>query len=438
MKIGILLLVMAVTPVWRAEVILGETSSIDPARAREYFEDLKRISDGDAGHLWGVPLYGPTIFVDPNSRFVVANQMDRDGRLTADQGVYVGTLEPAANISNTATEWSGTMWTMVNWDAISPTDPYDRARLLIHESWHRIQKDLGIPSVMTSNAYLDEKDGRIYLLLEFRALVGALLAKEPSAQAEAISDALTLRLYRQSLYPKNNENAFERHEGMAEYTGLKLCGITDSLLVRIAAKKLQLGESYDGLANSFAYLTGPAFGLLLDHYNPQWRGAVRSGSDLPALLAAAISWQAPAEKEQLHKAADLAGNKYEATKLIAEETAQAQQQEQTVETYRNRLLTHGRLLIKNNNLNFSFNPLEKLISFDTTGVIYKTMRLTGDFGVLEVTDGILRTNDWQLFVAVAPDQITGNPATWAGYRLQLQPGWQIVSSGRGTFVIEKK
>ena len=438
MKTGIMLFLLAFGPVWCTEAVSGETAAIDPARARQYFEDIKKISDADGGHLWGVPLYGPTIFVDPNSRSVVANQMDQDRQLTADQGVYVGKLEQAANISNTAVEWSGTLWTMVNWNALSDTDPYDRARLLIHESWHRVQQEIGIPATTTANVHLDEKDGRIYLLLEFRALGRALLAKEASAQREAIGDALTLRQFRQSQYPNNNENAFERHEGLAEYTGLKLCGLSDSMLVRIAARKLQLGESNDGFANSFAYLTGPALGLLLDHYNAHWRDKVRSGVNLPDLLADAINWQSPVGKEQLQKAAELAGQKYEATKLTADEISRAEQQKSTVAEFRNRLQVHGRLLIPNNNLNFSFNPQEKLISFDTVSVIYRTMRLTGDFGVLEVTDGILRTNDWQYFIAVAPGQVSGNPLVWEGYRLQLQSGWQIVPGSPGVFVIEKK
>ena len=81
--------------------------------------------------------------------------------------------------------------------------------------------------------------------------------------------------------------------------------------------------------------------------------------------------------------------------------------------------------------------MEPLITFDSTGVIYKTMRITGDFGILEATDGILRTNDWQYFVAVAPDQITGDPIAWQGYSLQLHPGWLIKPSGKGIFIIAK-
>jgi hypothetical protein len=414
------------------------TGSIDPAKARMYFAELKAISDADNGKLWGVQLYGPTMFVDPDSRSIVANQPDQGGQLTASDGILVGKLGPEVITANTASEWSGTFWTMVSWNALSDTDPYERARLLVHESWHSIQKELGIPSAITSNIYLDEPEGRISLIMEFRALSRALLATNKAEQREAIADALVIQQYRQSIFPHNNENAFEKHEGMAEYTGLKLCGPPDSLLIRFAARKLELGESNDGLANSFAYLTGPAWGLLLDQYATEWRAQVCKGSELPTLLAAAINWQAPTGNEQIKAAIDLTDAKYGKAKLLEDEKAQAAIQKKIIDGYRERFLTNDRLVIQNNNLQFSFNPQEKLIPLDSTGVIYKTMRLSGDFGVLEVTEGILRTNDWQYFIIPAPEKITENPIVGDGFKLRLNSGWQVVAKTKGIFILEKK
>ena len=431
-----IILALAITATANAEAV----SPIDLALARQYFDDLKNTSDTDAGKLWGVRLYGPTFFVDPDSRFMVANQADKDGRLKAEDGVFIGTLEPSVNIANSSLEWSGTDWTIVNWNSLSPTDPYDRMRLLVHESWHRVQDEIGFPSATSSNVYLDDKDGRIYLLLEFRALSKALMAKDSSTQAEAIGDALTFRMYRQSLHPGNNENAFERHEGMAEYTGLKLCGLPDSLLCIIAAKKLQLGEQSSGLANSFAYLTGPALGLLLDRLSPGWRIKVREGVDLPDLLASSINWKKPDNAQQLKAAVDATGGKYNASELFAAESIRSLRQDQAYEAFKDRLQTDGRLIIPNNNLKFGFNPDENLVAFDTTGVIYKTLRLSGDFGILEADSGIVRENNWQYFMAVAPapDKIAGDTLVWPGYRLILNPGWKIELKKPRIYIIANK
>jgi hypothetical protein len=417
-------------------VATADTQSINLAQARQYFSELKRISDADGGKLWGVTLYGPVMFIDPQSRLIVANRPDHDGKLTANDSVYTGIPGAGFSPSNTAMTWSGTFWTAITWNALSEDDQYDRARLMVHECWHRIQKEIGIPAAVTSNTYLDDVDGRVSMLLEFRALSRALLADRKSEQTEAISNALTIRKYRQSQFPNNNENAFERHEGLAEYTGLKLCGLPDSMLIRIAAKKLQLAENKEGLANSFAYLTGPALGLLLDRYDDNWHSEIRNGSDLPTLLAAAIDWPAPDDNEQLKDAAKQIGIEYGAAALLANEKNNKADLLQVIDEYRNRLASRGQLLIPNDNLQFSFNPQEKLIVLDTMGVIYKTMRLTGEFGVLDVTDGILRTNDWQTFIVPVPDTIEGNSFNSDGYKLQLNPGWQIEDKGNGIFIVK--
>jgi hypothetical protein len=409
--------------------------SIDPALAQQYFSELKAISDSDAGQMWGEKLYGPTMFVDPDSRLVVANESDKEGNLKTFKGIYLGNLPVDINISNTAVDWAGSRWTMVCWNAISQTDQYDRQRLLVHESWHRIQNEIGVPSTVTSNAHLDQADGRLWLLLEFRALSRALTAADPATRKDAITNALTFRAYRQSQFSNNNENAFELHEGLAEYTGLKLCGLSDSLLNRIVARKLQLNENSDGLANSFAYLTGPALGLLLDRYDTNWRTAVRAGADLPNLIAGKIKWQILSNNEQLRLEADSAETIYNGTELRNMIATQESNAKRTVEDFKERLKLHGRLIIPNNNLNFSFNPQEKLLDYESIGVIYHTMRLSGDFGVLEVTDGILRTNDWQAFMIPAPGNWESRHITGIGYSAQLNSGWHIISKGNGIFTI---
>jgi hypothetical protein len=42
-------------------------STIDTKLAAQYFSQLKQSSDRDGGKTWGLPLYGPIMFVDPRS-----------------------------------------------------------------------------------------------------------------------------------------------------------------------------------------------------------------------------------------------------------------------------------------------------------------------------------------------------------------------------------
>ncbi len=408
---------------------------IDLTLARQYYAELKKACDADGGKLWGVQLYGPTMIVDPQTFELVANQADRNKKLTEDNGVFIGKIDPEVGMANTAIDWSGTHWTMVRWDALSNTGPIERTMLLIHESWHRIQNELGIQETVTSNVHLDENEGRLLILLEFRALGRAIQATNSRERADAISDALTLRKYRQSQFPANNENAFERSEGIAEYTGMKLCGAPDSLLGKVVVRKLRSGESIEGLANSFAYYTGPAIGLLLDRFGGDWREKVKNGADLPGLLAAAINWHTPEGEAQQKIAFNAIGGKYDVEALRT--VILTQNSGQLAKDIQNRIDKYGKLIIPNNNLQLTFNPQERLVPYDTIGVIYKTIKLSGDFGVLDVTNGIIRENNWTYFMLAAPEKLEGNPIMGEGYTLKLNPGWQVVSKAKGVYLIRK-
>ena len=84
---------------------------IDPARARQYFEERRQALERDGGRLWGVRLDGPMLFVDPETREVVANQADGAGQLSQRGDVFTGRLPKEENIANTAIRWAGVEWT---------------------------------------------------------------------------------------------------------------------------------------------------------------------------------------------------------------------------------------------------------------------------------------------------------------------------------------
>jgi hypothetical protein len=115
--------------------------AIDLKTAAQYFTEAEALSKKDAGKLWGIALHGPMIFVDPGSRMAVANQADGEGRLTAKGPVFVGEIPPDVPTANTAARWAGVEWTMINWPL--PLGAPDRARLMAHELYHRVQDDLG-------------------------------------------------------------------------------------------------------------------------------------------------------------------------------------------------------------------------------------------------------------------------------------------------------
>ena len=113
---------------------------IDLSLAKKYFNEAKTLSDKDNGKLWGVKLYGPILIVDPDSRFIVANEMDNEGKLEKEDELYIGYLSETDMIANTATQWGGKYWMMVMINALSE-NKLARTNLIMHELYHRIQDE---------------------------------------------------------------------------------------------------------------------------------------------------------------------------------------------------------------------------------------------------------------------------------------------------------
>src|SRR3954453_15573606 len=110
------LLAMALLAAARSDAAATTAPAIDPADAAAVFEAARALSARDAGRLWGKPLYGPMLLVDPATRTIVANQKDAAGTLAPVDGhpkLFSGTLPPGVGVANTATNWAGVRWTIL-------------------------------------------------------------------------------------------------------------------------------------------------------------------------------------------------------------------------------------------------------------------------------------------------------------------------------------
>ena len=295
----------------------AQSTSIDTKLAAQYFRQLEQTSDRDGGKTWGLSLYGPMILVDPRSRDVVANQADRENKLVSRDGVFVGMLPTEINPANTALDWAGVQWTMVMW----PVSEFRQARerLLLHECFHRLQAQLKLPARDAVNTHLDTLNGRIWIQMEWRALERALRQTGP-ARKTAIADALLFRHYRRSLFPDsaNNENALELNEGLAEFTGVKLSS-TDLQETALRANLiLRQARSNPTFARSFAYVSGPAYGALLDLSGKPWRASLNPSADLGVLLQQRYNIRSRASEA----AARSALSRYEGEEIVTVETEQ--------------------------------------------------------------------------------------------------------------------
>ena len=411
----------------------AQRPSIDPDRALEYFKQAEELSERDGGRLWRMRLYGPMLFVDRGTRAIVANQADKEGRLRRSGEVFVGSLPLDRNMANTATEWAGVRWTMLIWPV--PSDPQRRARLMMHELFHRVQDDLGLPLSNPENNHLDTRDGRTWLRLEWRAL-GRALSAAGRERIAAVEDALVFRALRRARFSDaaQQERALEFNEGLAEYTGVVLSGLSASH----AAAALKEHENRDTFVRSFAYASGPAYGILLDASDADWRRRLKPGDDLGGLLQAALKIKPP---EISRAAAERRAKPYGGAEVIAAETKRDEDRQRRMDEYRKRFVESPILIVPlSSKVRYSFNP-NGVEGFEDVGSVYRTLRVTDRWGILEVSKPALmiRRDGKVAQVRVpAPADASARAPTGDGWTLQLSEGWELTREGKRDYTITER
>ena len=411
---------------------LAQSSPIDTTLASQYFQEAQAVCNRDNGRLWGVSLCAPMLFVDRKTRTVVANQADKEGILTKDGNVFVGQLPAKVNIANTATEWAGVKWTMVIFPL--PEDKIRRANLMAHEMWHRVQNDIGFPSSGAANNHLDSRDGRMWLQLEWRALAAALMSRGKQRH-QAIADALLFRAYRRAVFPQaaSEEREMEMHEGLAEYTGVRLSG-SPNLNQYVVDKDLKEAAQKQTFVRSFAYASGPAYGILLDETKTNWRKNLKKEDDLGSLLQKRVSIKLPQNIEQ---AAELRAKNYDSDKLRAFETERENNRQKLLAEYRAKLVDGAVLELPILKMSMQMNP-GTLVPLEPIGTVYPDIRIVDAWGILTVTKGALIKSDFSKIYVSAPSSLSAPSIQGDGWTLELNAGWTVAAGERkGDYVVKK-
>ena len=412
------------------------------AAAAQAFTEARKACEEDGGRLWGRPLWGPFMLVDPATRrFVASDAIERRGAGAAaptrpvgagDVEVHVGTLPGNMSVANTASEYAGSRWAMALWPI--PDTAEARRQLLCHELWHRIQPDLGLTLDNPPCDHLDEEQGRLWLRLEMRALAAALRTTDASARRQAVADAALFRAQRRSRYAAGAEaeRKLELTEGLAEYTGLRLSGRDDQ--ASWAAENLLQAEQQESLVRSFAYATGPAYGLLLDEARPGWRKELAGQSELAAMLPSAMGLEQDAVEQAPQAAIEEALTRYEGPALREQEGQRSQAREARRREL-TALLVDGPVLEvpMGKDGRVSFNP-RNVLPLPPHGTVYPGATLTGPWGKLEAKQTqVLIASDWErAFVTAVGERrasADGRTISGAGWVLQLEPGWRLDDGG---------
>jgi len=400
---------------WTPHLILCLALSAQPSSPvtpAQIFNEARQVWAAEGGRTWGQNLAGPLLLVAPDSRKIWASEADGENQLRKQDGHFEGTLPKNVMVANTAMEWAGKRWSMVLLPL--PENELERRVLLLHESWHRIQPSLDLDVPDLPNGHLDKLEGRYWLQLEWRALAKALEAKG-APRSHWVAAALACRTRRQSLFPKaaEAERNLELAEGLAEYTGIHASGAKGMVLAK-------LRNATGPFARSFAYVSGPAYGLLLDEATPRWVKRVRRATDLSVVLQESYRLSAATIADSETAAAELAGAELRLREEIEEKTKQHRLALATDP------LLNGPTLRVPGPLRVQFNP-SNTENLDGGAAFHPTATYLGAWGRLEVTGGSLRSADWSEARVPAPVDLKTKPLTGPGWILELTPGWTLLA-----------
>jgi hypothetical protein len=301
-----------------------------------------------------------------------------------------------------------------------PEDPTERRVLLLHEAWHRIQTQLGLPAASAAATHLEQARAREWLRLEMRALATALRSSGHAREAAA-TEALQFRSARFRDFPaaRDQEYGLDRNEGLAAYTGVRLGAPSPETY---AARLLDRYDTQDSFVRAYTYATGPAYGLLLDRFAPDWRRQVRAGATPPDLLAATL--RVPSLNPRgLQRIAD----RYGRSTIAAEEDARAETLRARLLALRTRFAAGPRLEITLSQAQFEFDP-NRITAIEGLGNHYDTLTLRDAWGELHAVQGAVISADWTKVIVAQPaaDGLSG-----PGWSLALSPEYHIAAPDPG-------
>lgn len=398
--------------------------------AASYLKEAELASNGQ--QIWKEKIYGPTLFVDPNSRLTFANEPDSAGILKAEGSIFSGTLPKEVTIANTSISWQGKMWSVILWPLSVDRD--ERINLIVHESFHRIQRKLGFPERSPTVDHLGSLNGRIYFLLELQALKAALL-KPINQRATDLQNAIAFRNKRQALFPKtfNNEQILEMSEGLAEFTGVILGRHKDNIRQHLM-KEIDTAGNRKSLIRSAAYLTGPIYGYLLYEKDRYWTKTVDSNSNFPELLAK--FYQLSPKQFSANAFAQLE-KKYD-NGLISKEQVKEKQRQELAKAYIKRFMEQPALSITLVKMNIQFNP-NNLFDLGQYGTVYPTANIKDNWGNLTVSSGGMLMKNWHIvYLPLHNFKMDGLIITGEGWEIFLNEGWKMKKIDELNYVLEKE
>lgn len=402
-----------------------------PEKASVYFKNIEEICKRDSGKLWGKNLYGPILYVERVTRRALANEPDKDGYLKSNDGVYTGLYPKELILSNAPVNFGGTHFAMV---PLPPEeDEYRIKTRAIHSLFHMFQESEGITASFFNATNMDEKEARLWIKLEWKALRKAINTVGDERQL-AIRDALIFRGSNRELYHKyaNEENKFETYEGLATFTYTILCTNSPEEFKTRLFENLDRIYSMQSYARSYGFIHGALYTTLLYENGFDIRQIKTIDFDLGNAVKELYNIELPVICRDV--AGSLAVN-YGIEAINMEEEKRDADIKESIYRQTSIFTEKPVVFLELESPYFDFEP-EDVHSLDTLGTLYNTIRVSDNWGKLTVEKGgcLVSNNLKYLRITAKSFKADKNRITGEGWHMILNNDWELIPVNQNYFV----
>lgn len=355
--------------------------------------------------IWNLDINPNIIFVDTthNKMWIIFHEKNKTKYVSEN-------LDNKIMPANSVITYKNKKYITINYYTYNDLSYKDKKKLITHESYHFYQDKLGYRMVTSNNSHLDNGTGRILLRCELYALEKAL-----QGNTKALIDALYIRVYRQNLYPCNNEAEFELNEGLAEYTSLVYTFDNAKDIKEYLLNNIQNNTSI-GYTNYFAYITGPIYAYFLENK----KCLENKTTDITNELKSKFKIPNKINK----RAIDAILKKYHYNNIYEKE--KEKEKEKKLNKY---IKNKNYIYIKNTNTNILFNPYDKIIEINDSIISLTNVKLESDWGTINASKGLLRDKNWKYFLLTPPKKIESNKIIGDKYEIILNKNYKLIKEG---------
>jgi len=399
--------------------------------AFSYFNKIEAACNRDNGKLWGKNLYGPIIIVDRNSRKIFSNSPDDEGLLKLKDGIYTGVYPKELIVNSAPAIYGGTLFARVSLPA--EEDEFRIISRAIHSLFHRYQETIGFITSGYNTTIMDEKNARLWIKLEWKALRKALSSEGPEQQL-AIRDALVFRGSNRESYQKDaaDETKFETYEGLATFTYLLLSSASQEEYLKRLLEYLDRIYSFQSYARSFGNIHGALYATLLNRKGFDFTSVNSENTDLGNIVKEIYNIQLPGVCRDV--AGSIALN-YDIETIHQEEAKREADIRERIHSQTSKFLEKPVVFLELESPYFDFEP-EDIHVMDTLGTLYNSIRVSDNWGKLTVEKGgcLISNNFKYLRITARGFSEDKNRIEGEGWHLILNNDWEIVPVDQNYFV----